>query len=583
MCIVTLGGCPSVVPRCDAPSPMGQRDDHSELWVRYEQIRNDPHRRVADLLELSAELGRRLADSDPARAIDVLAHAADSAALQPTAGAEPTLEVLRMLAELLESSDRLDEARDIRDTERQVLDRRVASLEQVIDLRTRQLEQALIDLRDLSDRSQLDPLTGLAGRQRLTEVMAELVVRQDRCAVLAIDLDRFGRLNETLGHQAGDELLVEHAARLQRVVRNRDTVARWGSDEFVVVMPGVYDLATAIAMADGIRDELARPFTTVIGETVISTISVGVAIAAESVADPEALLREADIALERAKALGKGRVEVFGAELEETARRRFDTEAMLRSALDEGRFELYFQPVHPNLAGHPIAAEALLRMHHPTGDILAPGAFLDVAEETGLTRPIGDWVLNETCRIAAGWMRLGTPFSVAVNVSATQLDAEFPANIADALARHGVPPHMLVMELTEHTLLEADDTQVQALLAVRATGVRIALDDFGTAYSSLSHLRRFPVDVVKIDKSFVAGICRSERDNAIVRAVVDLSHTFRFRVVAEGVETAEQLDQQRRLGCHGAQGFLIGRPKPASVFDELLGSLPLLQALTRAS
>lgn len=562
---------------------MGQRDDHSDLWVRYEQVRNDPHRRVAELLELSAELGRHLSDSDPDRAIDVLTHAADSAAQQPTAATEPILEVLRLLAELLESSDRLEEAREIRDEERRVLDRRVQRLEQTVDLRTRQLEQALIDLRDLTDRSLLDPLTGLAGRRRLNEVMAELAVREDRCAVLAIDLDRFGRLNETLGHQVGDELLVEHAARLQRVARSRDTVARWGSDEFVVVMPGVHDLSTARALADRIRAELARPFTPSVGDTVISTISVGIAIAAERVSDPEALLREADIALERAKALGKGRVEVFGAELQETARRRFDTEALLRSALDEGRFELYFQPVHSNLPGHPIAAEALLRLHHPDGMVLSPGAFLDVAEETGLTRPIGDWVLEEACRNAASWMRLGTPFSVAVNVSAAQLDADFPALIAGALDRHGVPPHLLVMELTEHTLLEADDTQVQALLAIRSTGVRIALDDFGTAYSSLSHLRRFPVDVVKIDKSFVAGICGSERDNAIVRAVVDLSRTFHFRVVAEGVETAEQLDQQRRLGCHGAQGYLIGRPKPAQVFDELLGSLPVLQALTRAS
>lgn len=563
---------------------MGQRDDHSDLWARYEELRNDPQTRVADLLDLSTELGNRLASVDPARAIDILTGAAAIAAREPAAaGPDATLGVLRLLGDLLEGANRAEEARTVREEERRVLDQRVQSLEQIVDLRTRQLEQALIDLRDVSDRSQLDPLTGLAGRQRLGEVMAELVDREDRCAVLAIDLDRFSRLNETLGHQVGDEVLVEHAMRLQGAVRSRDTVARWGSDEFIVVMPGVHDLTAASAMAEVIRQALARPFTLSNGESVISTISVGIAIATERVTDPEALLREADIALERAKALGKGRVEVFGVELEASARHRFDTEALLRSALEEHRFELYFQPVHPNGDGHPIAAEALLRMHHPDGTLLAPGAFLDVAEETGLARPIGDWVINEACRVAAGWMRVGTPFSVAVNVSAAQLDAEFPRRIAASLAQHGVPPHMLVMELTEHTLLEADEVQVRALLEVRSSGVRIALDDFGTAYSSLSHLQRFPVDVVKIDKSFVAGICRSERDNAIVRAVVDLSQTFRFRVVAEGVETAEQLDQQRRLGCHGAQGFLIGRPKPAAVFDELLGSLPMLQALVAAS
>ena len=469
------------------------------------------------------------------------------------------------------------------DQERRDLDLRVQSLEKLVDARTRQLERALIDLREVTDRSELDPLTGLANRQGLRLVMGELAESRDRCSVLAIDVDRFGRLNETLGHDVGDELLIELAGRLRRSVRTRDTVARWGGDEFMVVMPGLHDLAAATAMAEVIRQAIALPFRATGDDSFVSSISVGVAVAPGGLTDPDELLRQVDIALERAKSRGKDRVEVFGAELGLDARRRFDTEHLLRTALDRNLFEMYFQPVHPNHPGYPLAAEALLRLHHPDGRLLSPGAFLDVAEETGLARPIGNWVLEETCRVAAGWSQRSDSFRIAMNVSATQLDDEFPALVGAALERHGVAPELLVIELTEHTLLKADDAQVGALVDLRHTGVRIALDDFGTAYSSLTHLRRFPVDVVKIDKSFVAGICRSDQDSAIVRAVVDLSHTFRFRVIAEGVETAEQLDQQRRLGCHGAQGYLIGRPKPAAAFAELLASMPVLELLSRSA
>ncbi len=531
---------------------MGQRDDHIDLRTRIELVRADPNHRVSDLLELTAELGGELAERDPDTAVVVLRAAVDEAAAQPSKGdTASTVRVLRHLAQ---------------------------ALEQVVETRDRQLQQALIDLRELGDQAQRDSLTGLVNREGLVLAITRLSVRRQPCAVLAIDLDRFGRLNETLGHRAGDELLAEQARRLLRIARPRDTVARWGSDEFVVVMPGVGDLATAAAIADGVRQALALPFRTTNGGELVPSITVGVAAAGDGVADPETLLREADLALERAKALGKGRVEVFGTELEETARRRFATEHLIRSALDEGRFELYFQPVHSNAEGDPLAAEALLRLHHPDGRVLAPGAFLDVADETGLTREIGEWVLDEACRIASGWARYGQPFHVAVNVAAAQLDARFADRVREVLDRHDVEPTRLVIELTESTLLEADDDQVAALIDLRSVGVRIALDDFGTSYSSLSHLRRFPVDVVKIDRSFVAGLCENDQDNAIVRAVVGLSETFRFEVVAEGVETVEQLDEQRALGCHGVQGFLIGRPKPADAFGELLAMRPLLAA-----
>jgi diguanylate cyclase (GGDEF)-like protein len=532
---------------------MGQRDDHIDLRTRYERALGDPNRRITDLLELSAQLGEELAERDPDAAVIVLRAAVDQTSDRPPGR---------------------DAGRDTEATVR-VLRDLTGALEQVVETRDRQLHQARLDLRELSDRSALDGLTGLVNRDGLTTAMDLLAESDEGCAVLAIDLDRFGRLNETLGHRAGDELLVEQARRLLRVARPRDTVARWGSDEFVVVMPGVADLEAATSIAEGVRQALALPFHTTGGGAVVPSITVGVAAAAGGLTDPETLLREADLALERAKALGKGRIELFGSELEETARQRFATERLLRSALDDDLFELYCQPVHSNAAGYPLAAEALLRLHHPDGRVLAPGAFLDVAEETGLTREIGDWVLEEACRIAASWSTANRPFHLAVNVAAAQLDAGFASRVAQALARHHVAPGVLVLELTEHTLLEADDEQVEALVDLRATGVRVALDDFGTSYSSLSHLRRFPIDV-----SFVAGLRHNEQDSAIVRAVVGLSETFQFRVIAEGVETVEQLDEQRVLGCHGAQGFLIGEPKPADVFGELLTMLPIVSGMT---
>ena len=458
-------------------------------------------------------------------------------------------------------------------------DRRLA-LEHLVRVREAQLDRALIDLRDANQRNELDPLTGLANRQHLREVLTEIVEAQGHCAVLAVGLDRFSRLNETLGHRVGDEFLVEMSARLQHAVRISDVVARWGGDEFVIVVPGVHEPAAAVGLAEAIRQAVAEPWGAGDGRALTPSVSIGVAVGRQGEVPPDHLLRHADAALEQAKVRGKDRVEVFGEDIGAASQRRFEVERLLRAALDDDLFELYFQPVHANTPGYPLTAEALLRLHHPDGRLLAPGAFLDVAEETGLARPIGSWVLRSACAVASRWAGVGEPFHCAVNVSAHQLDDEFPDLIADTLERQSLDPERLVLELTEHTLLEADAVQVDALDRIRATGVRIALDDFGTAYSSLTHLRRFAVDVVKIDQSFIAGITVNAEDAAIVSAIVELSRTFGFRVVAEGIETVQQLDLQRRLGCHGAQGYLIGRPKPAAAFGELLATRLPLAALS---
>ncbi len=456
---------------------------------------------------------------------------------------------------------------------------RVSSLEELVDARTRELEQALIDLRDLTQRSELDELTGLMNRSRLRSVLAEMAEHGTVVSILSIDVDRFGRVNESLGHTVGDALLEEIARRIRRVIRADDLVGRWGGDEFVVVLVDLVDPDQVMDLATRVSEVVALPWRAPTDERVVPSVSIGVVTAPEGVADGDLVLRQADAARRRAKRSGSGRVEWFGHELSDVARRRFQTEHLLRDALAEGWFELYFQPVHPNFDDDPLSAEALLRLHHPDGHLLSPGAFLDVAEETGLARPIGAWVVDETVRTAARWSRLGTPFRVALNVSASQLDDGFADLVTDALDRYGVAPQRLTLELTEHTLLEADARQVSIITELCDRGVGLALDDFGTAYSSLNHLRRFPVDVVKIDRSFVNGICHDPYDHAIVAAVVQLSQTFGFRVIAEGIETAEQLDAQRRLGCHGAQGFLIGPPRPAHAFERLLTSRQLVGLL----
>lgn len=544
---------------------LDQIDDARADLAAAAEVGTDDHLALAACLDLLAELEHRSGDSDAAYRHLRSARIHEVAARAQERGRRPS-GVTR--------SD-VPGAVDVVD----LTDRRL-SLEHLVKIREAQLDRALVDLRDATQRNELDPLTGLANRQHLREVLAEIVEAQGNCAVLAMGLDRFSRLNETLGHRVGDEFLVEMANRLQHAVRTSDVVARWGGDEFVVVVPGVHDSAAAVGLAEAIRHAVAEPWAAGDGRALTPSVSIGVAVGRGGEVAPDHLLRHADAALERAKVRGKDRVEAFGEDIGAASQRRFEVERLLRTALEEDLFELYFQPVHANTPGYPLTAEALLRLHHPDGRLLAPAAFLDVAEETGLARPIGSWVLRSACAVASRWSGVGEPFHCAVNVSAHQLDDEFPDLIADTLDRRGLDPTRLVLELTEHTLLEADAVQVEALERIRAMGVRIALDDFGTAYSSLTHLRRFAVDVVKIDQSFVAGITVNAEDAAIVSAIVELSRTFGFRVVAEGIETVQQLDLQRRLGCHGAQGYLIGRPKPAAAFGELLATRLPLAALS---
>ncbi len=462
------------------------------------------------------------------------------------------------------------------------LQQRVDSLERMIEMKSRELEQALIDLRDLSDRSSTDSLTGAVTREQLRRTLQERVEQRDSVALLCIDIDRFSRLNETLGHHVGDGLLIEVSHRIRSCLSAEDLLARWGNDEFVVVLDGVDDPQAVADFAASVRTAVSQPWTFASVE-IVPTISIGVAIMAGSRINADMLLRQADTALERAKTTRRGMIEVFGQSLSDDAIRRFDAEQLVRQGLEYGWFELYFQPVHSNHTGRPYAAEALIRLNHPDFGLLGPAAFLDVAEEVGLMPQLGRWVLHEALAYLEQWNHARPGFRIAINVSASQLTEGFAEEFEQILDGYNVDPRSLVLELTEHTLLEAGEQQVSALKAIRYLGVRLALDDFGTAYSSLAHLRSFPIDVVKIDRSFIESICESQHDQAIVKAVVDLSQTFGFRVIAEGVETAEQLDQQRKLGCHGAQGYLIGHPKPAADLAALMNGLNLLDAMDRTA
>ncbi len=446
------------------------------------------------------------------------------------------------------------------------------------DLQAVGVEPEVVDLRD-SSRASSEELTGLPGRASIRAELASFLERGVGCSVFAVDLDHLGRVNESLGHRVGDGLITEIADRLRSLARPQDVVGHWGGDEFVVILPHIVEHAATESAAQRVAERLGQLWIAPGGDRVVPSLSLGVTTSTPGGPDADVLLGRADIARLRAKRLGGARIEWFGDVLSESARHRYDTEQLVRDGLSDARFEMWFQPVHSNHSSYPIGAEALLRLRMPDGSVLAPGAFLEVAEDTGLSRPLGRWVIDETCRIGGRWARQGVPFRLAVNVSATQVDSSFPSLLADALRRNELDPSLLVVELTEHAILAADEEQVGALDEVRATGVRLALDDFGTAYSSLNHLRQFEVDVVKIDRSFVAGLGEDPRDAAIVRAVVDLSKTFGFRVIAEGVETTEQLDLQRQLGCHGAQGYLLGPPRPAEAFERLLGSQPLVDLL----
>ncbi len=421
---------------------------------------------------------------------------------------------------------------------------------------------------DAIHRALHDPLTGLPNRDlfadRLEKTLARVRRGGSRPAVLIADLDQFKLINDSLGHPAGDELLRLLAPRLAGALRATDTVARFGGDEFVVLCDGVEDEAHAMALASRLAAVLEAPVD-VAGTQVVVSASVGVSVA-EPGSDVESLVRDADAALYRAKARGRGRCALFDAALRAEVTERLDLETTLRAALASGALALHYQPVVDLATGVPRAFEALMRWTHPERGSVAPDEFIPIAEESGLIVPMGRWALHEACRFATSPAGAGLPISV--NLAARQL--AYPGLVADvesALDAAGLEPGHLWLELTESALLDDDDAPLATLNELKALGVRLVIDDFGTGYSSLAYLQRFPLDALKVDRAFVSQMTEDGRAAALVQAVVTMTRALGLQVIPEGIETEAQRDALLELGCTYGQGYLFGRPAPAGELE----------------
>jgi diguanylate cyclase (GGDEF)-like protein len=422
-----------------------------------------------------------------------------------------------------------------------------------------QASMALTDARlmEVINQARHDAVTGLPNRvlflERLTRALEDPAAN---LAVLFIDLDRFKSVNDTLGHAAGDELLRAVAERISRAVRSADTAARFGGDEFAVLIEDA-ETPRVAGIAERIIATLRRAFR-IGGSTVFIGATVGVAYGGTG-DEAEALLRQADLAMYRGKNAGGGRVESYEPSMHADLVDRVTLECDLQSALPNDELELEYQPVVDLATGAPIGLEALLRWRHPRRGTVSPGDFIPVAEETGSIVPIGRWVLREACTRLAEWRKDHPDLRISVNVSASQLrDSDFPADLEAALTASGLPAAALTLELTESVLIA--ERGGERLARLKALGLRLAVDDFGTGYSSLRYLQRLPVDVLKIDRSFVAALPGTPHDHALARMIVELGTTMQLTTVAEGIETDDQLRTVAAMGCTLGQGFHLSRP-----------------------
>ncbi|MCZ4304139.1 EAL domain-containing protein [Zoogloeaceae bacterium G21618-S1] len=416
-----------------------------------------------------------------------------------------------------------------------------------------------------------DPLTGLPNRRlledRLQVALAHAHRNRNRAAVLFIDLDRFKRINDSLGHEVGDQLLMEIARRLRACLREDDTVARMGGDEFIVVLSDLTDPDHAAHTATRIIESLRRPVQVDAHELTVTT-SVGISIFPDDSCDPVALIKNADTAMYRAKDEGRNAFQLYQPAMNARSLEHLALESALHRALAREELVLHYQPLVDIRAGRTAAAEALLRWRHPELGLVPPADIIPLAEETGLIVPIGEWVLRTACLQHARWREGGHgELRMLVNISARQFqDKGFTAMVARVIADTGMPATQLTLELTETMLMEGSERIIGVLEGLRALGVRLALDDFGTGYSSLAYLKRFPIDELKIDRLFIRDIDRNENDAAIAEAIIKLAHSLGLSVVAEGVESAAQLAILARHGCDLAQGFHFSQPVEAGQF-----------------
>jgi diguanylate cyclase (GGDEF)-like protein len=432
---------------------------------------------------------------------------------------------------------------------------------------------------EMRRRALHDPLTLLPNRtlfgDRLAHALLQSRRRESLTAVLFCDIDHFKLINDSLGHAAGDELLTGVAPRLKEALRPGDTVARFGGDEFAVLVEDLADEREAVEVAERIGALFTRPFV-LSGIEHFVTVSVGIAIARKPGERPETLIRDADAAMYRAKERGRGRYEVFDQVMRARAVERLQLENELRRAIGRDELRVHYQPIVSLESGHVVAFEALVRWQHPRRGLIAPADFIPTAEESGTIESLGRWVLECACRQAAEWHAArpdGFPVGMSVNLSARQVSQpDLPDMVAEMLTSTGLEPSSLSLEITESALVEESEAPVQNLTALREMGVRLVIDDFGTGYSSLAYLRRFPLDAIKIDRSFVEGLGVERDSAAIVDALVAMARALSLGVIAEGVETAMQIEELKRLGCRQAQGFFFATPLPAPQVQELMGA-----------
>ena len=442
------------------------------------------------------------------------------------------------------------------------------------DITDRKRAEALLD-----HRAFYDGLTNLPNRalflDRLQRAIAVSVRHSDfRFAVLFIDIDEFKVFNDSLGHKAGDDLLVQIARRLTACLRNTDTISRPGGDEFMVLAEELHDPSDAIRLSDRIQQRLAVPFNVDKHEIVISA-SIGVVFGSRTIAEASDVLRDAEIAMYRAKRAGKARCEVFDRAMQAEAVKRLQLETDLRKGLEFNEFRVYYQPLVSLKKGEIVGFEALSRWQRPQG-LVMPGEFIKVADEIGLTLPINHRLLREACQQVCRWQALvrdKSPLSISTNITARQFaQPDLAAQTGEILKQTGIDPRRVHLEITENIAMADPQRSAVVLSELKALGVRLSIDDFGTGYSSLSRLRQFPVDILKIDRAFIAGIDHDQETREIVKIIVMLAHSLGLEVVAEGIERQEQLSELKRLGCELGQGYLFSKPADAASVEQLLTS-----------
>lgn len=445
----------------------------------------------------------------------------------------------------------------------------------VLDVTDR--KAAELRIRELAD---FDALTGLPNRRLLHDRVEQMIASAERengsAALMFLDIDHFKRVNDSLGHSVGDELLCALAQRYAGVVRKVDTLARLGGDEFIILLPEV-SAAAAADVARRVLEIAAAPFS-VGGHALTITPSIGISLYPQDGKDIDTLLKNADTAMYKAKDLGRNTFQFYSSEMNMATLERLMMESNLRHALTAAEFELHYQPLVSLENGEIIGVEALIRWCHPDLGMIMPDRFISVAEETGMINPIGDWVLFEACRQAQAWIKEGLVLrTMAVNVAPVQFrQAGFVEMVAGALSTTGLAAERLELELTERTVMHDAEFTLGTLSALNRMGVCLALDDFGTGYSSLAYLKRFPVGKLKIDRSFIMDLEHDADDRAIASTIVSMGRNLRLTVLAEGVETAQQLSLLRNMGCAMVQGYHFSKPLTAARMTELLRSQPFL-------